>query len=330
LSDANRKKDGGDTMKNLILEITKLSYEAENVIEIYTSKVSVSNASPFYQVLAPIYNVLSPFYKPILVHQVGRNIKYINSQILNLTRSFQGYGLIATRGEESYVTFEKKTQMRCSYPHLVNEFIIVGLELDKNKVVEWLLTQYQHSRVVYICGMGGLGKTTLAKSVYYCSSIRSNFECFAWAHISQECNRREVWKGILLQLITSSKEERREVRNMECDELAAMLYKVQKEKACLIILDDIWSNETWDILSPAFPTKDSKSKIIFTSRNKAISSHVDPNGLLHELGFLNEEDGWALFRNEAFPKKNDPGNILISQDYIFHLFFSSHLSIGNM
>jgi hypothetical protein len=298
LRDAERKRDeGGETIKNWISEIKKLAYDAEDVIETYAIKVSFSGA-------------MTPFYKLRHVHKVGNKILSINSQIADLTRSLQTYGLTATTrdNEESHFVFVTQRQLRWSYSHVVEEFI-VGLDGDIKKVVEWLLNQDQHCPMVYICGMGGLGKTTLAENVYHYSSIRRHFECFAWAYISQKCIRREVWEGILLQLTTSpSKEERDEIRNMRDEELAKKLYKVQQDKMCLIILDDIWSNDAWDILSPAFPTKNTKSKIVFTSRNKAISSHVDSKGLLHEPGFLNAEDSWALFQKKAFPTKDDPGS----------------------
>jgi hypothetical protein len=203
-----------------------------------------------------------------------------------------------------------------SYSHVVEEFV-TGLDRDIKQVVEWLLNQDQNCQMVYICGMGRLGKTTLAKNVYHYDSIRRHFEGFAWAFMSQKFNRREVWERILLQLTTSlPKEETFEIRNMEDEELAKKLCKVQQEKICLIILDDICSNEAWNILSPALPSKHTKSKIVFTSRNKAISSHIDPKGLLHEPGLLNAEESWALFQKKAFPTKDDPGNHKCP--YLFH------------
>ncbi|KEH21734.1 putative P-loop containing nucleoside triphosphate hydrolase, leucine-rich repeat domain, L [Medicago truncatula] len=296
LRDAERKQDeGGETIKNWISEIRKLAYDAEDVIETYAIKVSFSGA-------------MTPFYKLRHDHKVGNKIISINSQIADLTRSLQAYGLTATTrdNEESHFVIETRRQLRWSYSHVVEE-VTVGLDKDIKKVVKWLLNQDQHCQMVYVCGMGGLGKTTLAKNVYHYSSIRRHFEGFAWAYISQKCNRREVWEGILLQLTaSSSKEERDEIRNMRDEELAKKLYKVQQEKMCLIVLDDIWSNETWDILSPAFPSKNAKSKMVFTSRNKGVSSHVDSKGLVHEPGFLNAEDSWSLFQKKAFSTSDDP------------------------
>lgn len=293
LRDAERRRDEGETIKNLISDIRKVAYDAEDVIEIYAIKVA---------------RATTPFYKVKQLHRVGSKITSINSRISVLTRRLKTYGLVATIDiEDSRFLFEAQRQLRWSYSHVVEEFT-VGLDEDIEQVVKWLLNTDQHCGVVYICGMGGLGKTTLAKSVYHCNAIRRHFEGFAWAYISQQCKKRDVWEGILLKLTSPSREERDEIRNMRDEELAKKLYKVQQEKKCLIILDDIWSNEAWDTLSPAFPSRDTRSKIVFTSRNKGISPHVDPRGLLHEPGFLNAEDSWALFHKKAFPRNNnDPG-----------------------
>jgi hypothetical protein len=56
-----------------------------------------------------------------------------------------------------------------------------------------------------------------------------------------------------------------------------------------VILDDIWSTEAWDLLSPAFPSGQVSSKILVTTRNKKVASHIDPGGFLHESGCLNED-----------------------------------------
>ncbi|KAL2333926.1 hypothetical protein Fmac_015139 [Flemingia macrophylla] len=288
LSDAERRQDESETMKNWISEIRKLAYDAEDVIENYAIRVAFHTS----------VGTKNPLSKSKHLHKVGSDLMTINSKITNLTRSLQTYGLTATRVDEEN---RAQRQLRWSYSHIVEEFI-VGLDDDINKVVKWLVNENQHSRVVYICGMGGLGKTTLAKSIYHYNDIRRTFDAFAWAYISQQCKKRDVWEGILLKLTSPSKEERDEILKMKDDELARKLFKVQQDKKCLIILDDIWGNQAWEILSPAFPSENTRSKIVFTSRNKDIL-RVDPNGLLHEPSCLNPEDSWALFQKKAFPRQ---------------------------
>lgn len=304
LRDAERRQDESETIRNWISEIRKLAYDAEDVIEIYAIKVAFDIS----------IGTKNPLSRGKHLRKVGSDLMSINSRISDLTRSLQTYGLTATRdNEESRFAIEMRRQLRYSYSHIVEEFI-VGLDKDINKVAEWLLNENQHCRVVYICGMGGLGKTTLAKSIYHYNAIRRHFDGFAWAYISQQCKKRDVWEGILVKLISPSKEERDEIAKMKDDELARKLFKVQQEKKCLIILDDIWSNNSWDILSPAFPSENTRSKMIFTSRNKGISSHVDAKGLLHEPSCLNSEDSWALFKKKAFPRQ-DNSESSISNDF---------------
>ncbi|KAK7394392.1 hypothetical protein VNO78_14919 [Psophocarpus tetragonolobus] len=297
LRDAETKQDESDILKNYISEVRKLAYDAEDVIEVYASKVALGIS----------VGTKNPLSKAKHLHKVDSELLSINSRISDLTRNLQTYGLTATKdnGEAS----EVKRQLRWSYSHIVEEFI-VGLDKDINIVAEWLLNENQHCRFVYICGMGGLGKTTLAKSIYRYNAIRRNFDGFAWAYVSQQCKKRDVWEEILLKLISLTKEERDEITKMKDSELAKKLFKVLQEKKCLIILDDIWSNEAWDILSPAFPSQNTRTKIVFTSRNKGISLHVDPEGLLHEPSCLNPEDSWALFKKKAFPRQDDPESII--------------------
>ena len=142
--------------------------------------------------------------------------------------------------------------MRWSYSYIVEEYI-VGLDEDIKAVVMQLVNEDKTCQLVSICGMGGLGKTTLAKKVYHHSDIRRHFKGFAWAYLSQQCKARDVWEGILLKLTSPTKDERDQILKMTHDELAKKLNQVQQEKRCLVILDDIWSTEAWDLLSPAFP-----------------------------------------------------------------------------
>jgi hypothetical protein len=76
---------------------------------------------------------------------------------------------------------------------------------------------------------------------------------------------------------------------MTHEELVKKFNQVQQEKRCLVILDDIWSTEAWDLLNPAFPSRQVSSKILVTTRNREVALHLDSGGFLHEPGCLNED-----------------------------------------
>ncbi|MCD7468335.1 hypothetical protein HAX54_006412 [Datura stramonium] len=52
-----------------------------------------------------------------------------------------------------------------------------------------------------IVGMGGIGKTTLAKQVLHHPSIQSRFDVCAWATISKEYNVRDILLSLLQSII---------------------------------------------------------------------------------------------------------------------------------
>ncbi|KAK2985185.1 hypothetical protein RJ640_010474 [Escallonia rubra] len=55
------------------------------------------------------------------------------------------------------------------------------------------------------------------------------------------------------------------------------------------VLDDLWSKDAWDCLKVAFPVG-SISKLVLTSRNTEVASHVDPKGLLHQPRCLDDDE----------------------------------------
>ena len=166
-----------------------------------------------------------------------------------------------------------------------------------------------HYRVVSIWGMGGLGKTTLAKTVYKRIEITRHFDHVAWAYISQQCNIREVLEGILVKLLTPSKKERKAIGKLNHDELVKKLHQVQSEKKCLVILDDIWKDADWDSLSPGFPnTTEVGTKILPTTRNENVAKHVDQQCVLYKLRHLTEKESWELFEKTFLRRNKGTGN----------------------
>ena len=314
LKDADKRQNDDESVQNWVSEIREAAYDVQDVIETFALEIASKNRDN-----NPIKRYVPTINNSRKLHKVGSKIESIKTRISDLTRSLQTYGVTPMREEGSSLALDRQRQLRWSYSHIVEEYI-VGLDENIKEVVGQLVNEDKQCQVVSICGMGGLGKTTLAKKVYHHSDVRRHFDGFAWAYISQQCKTRDVWEGILIKLTSPTKDERDQISKMKDEEVAKKLNQVQKEKRCLVILDDIWSTEAWDLLSPGFPSGQViSSKILLTTRNREVALHIDPSGFLHEPGCLNEGQSWELFQNKAF-QRQDPGIFSSYHFYGLHMY----------
>ncbi|GER44590.1 disease resistance protein [Striga asiatica] len=171
------------------------------------------------------------------------------------------------------------------------------------------LTNGQSSRqiIIPIAGMGGIGKTTLARNIYDNPVIEQYFEYYrCWATISQEYSTKKV----LLQLLLCIKTRLRlqGLSQMSVEELGDTLYKSLFGRRYLIVLDDIWSIEAWDKLRIFFPYNDGESAIMVTTRMSTLAcqlSELSGSDVL-QMSFLNKNNSWDLLCKNVFVEENCP------------------------
>ncbi|XVF83771.1 hypothetical protein PTKIN_Ptkin16aG0519400 [Pterospermum kingtungense] len=286
LKDADNKQDQTQLGRTLVRQIRDLAYEAEDVIDSFI----------LHQVAHQ--GVINRFTKPSYLHKTGMKIRSIQTRLEDIFKSLPAYDHISRGQSSTSSTMVLQQQFRRTYSH-VEEEDVVSLK-DMTKTVLAQLKKEDEDRphiVVSIVGMGGIGKTTLAKKVYNYNDVKQHFDCCAWAFISQKCSPREVLLDVLTKVRPPSKEERELGEN----ELKKTLFDFLKEKRYLVVLDDIWRSEDWDILKPAFPRGKKGSKILFTTRNKNVALLANPCNSSIELPFLSDDDSWRLFKRKAFP-----------------------------
>ncbi|KAK4368880.1 hypothetical protein RND71_012672 [Anisodus tanguticus] len=116
------------------------------------------------------------------------------------------------------------------------ENIVVGLEDDLMRIIRRLKWPTYTREIVPILGMGGIGKTTLARKAYDDPEIRYHFDI----HISQEYRVRDLLSGVvscISRLTNMIKEE-------TDDQLLDMIYK--KEDSAEQLKDIIYEKEESD------------------------------------------------------------------------------------
>ncbi|KAL1150505.1 hypothetical protein V6Z11_A10G265300, partial [Gossypium hirsutum] len=316
LEDIDRIPEQDKRLYNRVSEIRNLAYDAEDVIDSFILKAAHQRG--FHGI---VKRFISIFTKPSHLHKIGVQVKAIQTKLQNISRNLPAYAIPSD--EEGSSSIFKVQQRLKTYSH-VKEEEVVSLEVSTKEIMAKLMIEEDRLHaVVSVVGMGSIGKTTFARKVYNHVDVRRHFDFLAWVYISQQCKPRKVLLSVLMKFLSPSKDERELIEKLDENELwksvecvetpTKRLFDALKEKRYLVVLDDIWRSEDWDILKLAFPRGRKGSKILFTTRNRNVALYVDPCNTPMELSFLTDDESWNLLCRNAFPL-NETDSYIYSEE----------------
>ncbi|KAI3945348.1 hypothetical protein MKW92_029358 [Papaver armeniacum] len=233
-----------ERVRHWIAEIRNIAYDAEDVLDTFIVNTRQNERSHNFIIRKALkIKTLQHMYK------VGKEIHAIHTRLKVISGSRVTYG-IKNVGDNKETWSSKENQrmrhpLRNHYPHVEDDDII-GLEEHTKTLVTELMKDEIRLCVISIVGVGGLGKTTQAKKIYRHHTIKNHFDCCAWSSISQQFNARDMNEGDLVETV----------------------YNYYEGKRYMVVLDDVWSSDDWNTLSPAFPSGKIGSKVVLTTRNR--------------------------------------------------------------
>ncbi|WJX36661.1 hypothetical protein P8452_24516 [Trifolium repens] len=185
---------------------------------------------------------------------------------------------------------------------MVDESAIYGRDNDRKKLKEFLLSEDGSDSgskigVISIVGMGGLGKTTLAKLLYNDREVKKKFLLRGWAHISKDFDVLTVTKTIL-ESFTSKRNDTDDLNNLQ-----VQLLQCLSNTKFLLVLDDMWDGkyvDCWNNLTDIFNVGEIGSKIIITTRDERVAATMQTFLPIYKLEPLQSDHCWSLLAKHAF------------------------------
>ncbi|KZV24872.1 hypothetical protein F511_14755 [Dorcoceras hygrometricum] len=177
---------------------------------------------------------------------------------------------------------------------------MVGFDEDLIQIMDTLTGDESNLQILSVVGMGGIGKTTLARHIFSNPLIVNHFDLHAWVTISQQYSVHEI----LLGLIKDTKVVQREgeqLTGLNEDELGLRLHKILFGRRYLIVMDDMWSIEVWNAIKRFFPDNDNGCRILVTTRLSNVADDFH-SCTPHRLHLLDEVQSWSLFCGKVFGK----------------------------
>ncbi|XP_058191987.1 disease resistance protein RPV1-like [Rhododendron vialii] len=189
---------------------------------------------------------------------------------------------------------------------------LVGILPGVRIINLWMQDGAMDASMIAICGMGGIGKTTIAKSVYNLN--RENFDGSSFlANIRQRSQEPNGLVKLQQQLISDIGKEQK----LSCvDEGIIKIADAISCKRLLLVLDDVDQVDQLHAVLGIHAVLGMRrlfspgSKIIITTRHKRLLNPNEVDHEVHQLSPLNNEDSLELFSLHAFGQAHPIDNFL--------------------
>ncbi|WZZ27287.1 hypothetical protein YC2023_010688 [Brassica napus] len=245
LKDVEAREREDEVSKEWTKLVLDIAYDVEDVLDSYNLKVELRSQR---QGLIRLTN------------KIGEKIDAYNIRetcgIGNFNESRTG------EGTSTFLTMRQLRRARS----VDQEALVVGLEDDFKFLLAKLLEDNgdQNRYMISIFGMGGLGKTALARKLYNADNVKTSFSYRAWTSVSQVYKTREMLLRIIRSLGVASGEEMEKIKIVAGEELEVYLHGLLQGKRYLVVVDDIWEREAWESLKRALPSNHKGNRVIIS------------------------------------------------------------------
>uniref|UniRef100_A0A2N9FJ26 Disease resistance protein RPM1-like n=1 Tax=Fagus sylvatica TaxID=28930 RepID=A0A2N9FJ26_FAGSY len=303
LKDAEARTEKGDIhdgLKTWVKQVREAAYHIEDVIDEYVLHIAQQRHEEGFAAFLHKIGSLLKKLKPN--HEIATKIQDIKILVREIKERSERYRFNSS--EQS--SRSGATNVTWHDPRVGSLFIeddeVVGIESTRDEFISWLVGRASRRSVISVVGMGRIGKTTLAKKVYENDSVKGHFDCRVWITVSQSYNMQKILMTMTKQVYQAKERAQGEIYLMEETMLISQLREYLHQKKYVVVLDDVWKTEFWEVVKHALPCNNRGSRIVITTRSDHIgaSCKESSSDQVHRLQPLSQEKAWELFSRKAF------------------------------
>uniref|UniRef100_A0A0R0KP70 Disease resistance RPP13-like protein 1 n=1 Tax=Glycine max TaxID=3847 RepID=A0A0R0KP70_SOYBN len=288
LDDAEKKQTKLSSVNQWLIELKDVLYDADDMLDEISTKAATQKK---------VRKVFSRFTN----RKMASKLEKVVGKLDKVLEGMKGLPLQVMAGESNEPWNALPTTS------LEDGYGMHGRDTDKEAIMKLVKDSSDGVpvSVIAIVGMGGVGKTTLARSVFNDGNLKEMlFDLNAWVCVSDQFDIVKVTKTMIEQITQES------CKLNDLNFLQLELMDKLKDKKFLIVLDDVWIEDydNWSNLTKPLLHGTRGSKILFTTRNENVVNVVPYRIVqVYPLSKLSNEDCWLVFANHAFPLSESSG-----------------------
>ncbi|KAI6706752.1 hypothetical protein NL676_009714 [Syzygium grande] len=298
-----RKADSMDIIdeahRECLKQVREILFDTEDSIEKYMLREGLLLRRP------SLKKMLVPFKSLRNKHRIYANAEDLKSKAADAMDNLQKYTVDFRQGSSSKTQNDTRGGFR-NDTLLLTDAQLVGIEGPREHLVQWPLKD-DIFMVAAIHGMAGIGKTTLANSVYCDGRVKQRFTCRLWATVSESFNIKELLKRIVKRLCKRLKLEfPGNMDDMDDLALRSKIKRLLKKRPYVLVLNDVWSEDLLHSIKNLFVG--TSGRLIITTRDEAIANAFAKNleGHIYKMDLLSQEDSFKLFCRKTFRQDSCP------------------------
>ncbi|PRQ51031.1 putative P-loop containing nucleoside triphosphate hydrolase, leucine-rich repeat domain, L [Rosa chinensis] len=308
LKDAEKRQVKEAVVQDWLDKLKQVSYEMDNVLDEWNTESlkqqvekqenegenTLVNKGKKVRFFIPSPCKCFGFGQGVFVHHaIAMKIKELNSRLTSIAEERQRYRFQST----TISGIEQPERPKSS--SLVDVSKVFGREDEKRTLISMLLGKSSGNEklgplVICIIGMGGIGKTTLAQLAFNNEVVKAHFQNRKWVCVSDPFDVIKIAEAIIDKDHAPTS-----------DELDGFMQSVSESvegKRFLLVLDDVWTEDDtkWEPLRLALMSGAEGSRILVTTRNKAVARMMGATTQIIHLEKLSDQHCFSLFYHLAF------------------------------